>query len=181
MRRTWVLLHLGLAVGALTACSGDDGASSSTTLPPPPPETTTTTEPPLDAGEQFFVYTPAIGDCFDRRRLDRPPEDAASGQTDIVLKLDCSLPHQNEVIQVLDPPEAGGPYPGEDPLLSFARRTCVESFEAYVGMSYEVSTLELGYYLPSPIEWEEGARRLGCYVFDVNGGKLVGSVAGSAR
>jgi hypothetical protein len=40
---------------------------------------------------------------------------------------------------------------------------------------------EVGYYLPSSSEWESGARKLGCYVYDVNGAKLVGSVRSSGR
>jgi hypothetical protein len=177
-RSTW--WSVAVVAVVVAACSGDDGASTTTTSPPRPPETTTTTEPPIEAGEQIFVYTPAVGDCFDRRRLDRPAEDSATRQTDIVLKLDCSLPHDNEVIGVLEQPEEGG-YPGEDPLLAFARNNCVDAFEPYIGRAYEVSTLELGYYLPSQVEWDEGVRVIGCYVYDVSGAKLVGSVAGSGR
>lgn len=179
-RSAWVLAALTL-VATLTACTGDDGATSATTLPPPPPETTTTTEPPLEAGEEIFVYSPNVGDCFDRRRLERPREETATGQTDIVLLLDCALPHKNEVFAVVDVPDPDGPFPGEDPMLTHARRECVRSFEAYVGRAYEVSTLEIGYYLPSQLEWDEGVRTIGCYVFDLAGGKLVGSVAGSGR
>ena len=128
----------------------------------------------------MFVYTPAVGQCFDRRELEERP---ASGpqQTDIVLLLDCALPHQNEVFAVLDLPGAGRDFPGETTLQDFARRSCTADFLAYVGRAYETSELEVGYYLPSSTEWETGARRLGCYLYAVDGDKLVGSMQGSAR
>ncbi len=128
----------------------------------------------------MFVYTPVVGQCFDRRRLEERPA-AGPQQTDIVLLLDCALPHQNEVFDVLDMPGAGRDFPGETALQDFARRSCTGGFAGYVGQEYEVSALEVGYYLPSSSEWGSGAHKLGCYVYDVNGDKLVGSVRGSGR
>jgi hypothetical protein len=156
---------------------GDDATDSPTTAPL---ETTTTTEVPLEGGRQVFVYTPAVGQCFDRRELEERPATGPQ-QTDIVLLLECELPHDNEVFDVLEMPGTGPDYPGETPMNAFARRTCSTRFAEYVGKSYEVSELEIGYYLPSSGEWDSGARRLGCYLYEVNGGKLVGSMRGSTR
>lgn len=171
-----VLATAGSAVGCT---SGHDG-SSATTVTTSVPETTTTTEPPLEAGRQVFVFTPAVGQCFDRRSLDERPATGPQ-QTDIVLVLDCSLPHQNEVFDVLKMPDNPRDYPGETAMKDFARSNCTTNFMSYVGRPYEVSALEVGYYLPSSNEWDQGARTLGCYVYDVTGDKLVGSVQGSAR
>jgi hypothetical protein len=162
------------------ACSGSGDATTATTVTTAAPETTTTTEPPLEAGRQVFVYTPAIGQCFDRRQLEERPATGPQ-QTDIVLVLDCSLPHQNEVFDTIEMPGAGRDYPGEPAMQAFARSTCTNGFANYIGKPYEVSDLEVGYYLPSSGEWDSGARRLGCYVYDVNSDKLVGSMQGSAR
>jgi hypothetical protein len=167
-------------VAATLGCSGsgsEDTTDTSTTIPV---ETTTTTEPPLEAGRQVFVYTPSVGHCFDRRELEERPATGPQ-QTDIVLLLDCALPHDNEVFDVLDMPGSGPDYPGETPMNGFARRTCATHFEEYVGKAYEVSELEIGYYLPSSSEWESGARRLGCYLYEFDGDKLVGSMRGSMR
>ena len=164
---------------AVVSCRGDDGAGVATTTAPPAPETTTTTEPPLEAGEQVFVYQPSVGDCFDRRKLEPGPEQR--GQTDIVLLLDCGLPHQNETFAVLDVPGAGRDFPGEEALQDFARANCVADFEAFVGTPYVVSTLEIGYYIPTESSWGAGARTLGCYVYDVDGAKLVGTMRASGR
>jgi hypothetical protein len=166
---------------ALSGCSGDDGTSASDTVPVAPIETTTTTEPPLEAGEQIFVYSPEVNDCFDRRLLEGPSDVGPQGQSEIVLRLDCDLPHRYEVFEVLDYPEPGPDHPGEDPMQAFARRECVVSFGPFVGERYEVSELEIGYYLPSPTEWDQGMRRIGCYLYDVAGESLVGSMRGSTR
>jgi hypothetical protein len=170
-----------LLVGLLSAsCSGSVGGGADETSTTVAPETTTTTEAPLEAGRQVFVYTPAVGQCFDRRELEERPATGPQ-QTDIVLLLDCGLPHQNEVFDVLEMRDAGPGYPGETAMNAYARRTCPQRFEEYVGTSYEVSVLEIGYYLPSSSEWDSGARRLGCYLYDVNGDRLTGSMRGSMR
>jgi hypothetical protein len=175
----WSLVW-SLGAAALVGCSGSGGGDASDPSTTVPPETTTTTEVPLEAGRQVFVYTPAAGQCFDRRELEERP---ASGpqQTDIVLLLDCELPHENEVFDVLEMPASGPVYPGETAMNAFARRNCSTRFEEFVGTSYEISVLEIGHYLPSSTEWDSGARRLGCYLYDANGDRLVGSMRGSMR
>jgi hypothetical protein len=177
--RRWLVLVTMAAIGVLASCSGD-GDPTAVTTTTAVPETTTTTEPPLEAGREVFVYTPAVGQCFDRRDLEERPESGPQ-QTEIVLVLDCSLPHENEVFDVLSLPGAGSDYPGEPAMQAFARAGCTANFAAFVGRSYETSALEVGYYLPSSNEWDSGARRLGCYVYDLNRNKLVGSVRGSGR
>jgi hypothetical protein len=172
-------LVLAITLSAAGCTSGND-TSSSTTVTTAAPETTTTAEPPLQAGREVFVFTPGVGQCFDRRRLDERPATGPQ-QTDIVLVLDCSLPHQNEIFDVLAMPGSPRDYPGESAMHDFARNNCTTNFMSYVGRPYEVSALEVGYYLPSSSEWDQGARTLGCYVSDVNGDKLVGSARGSSR
>lgn len=164
---------------AAAGCSGGGDGASTTTTGPPPTEPTTTTEPPIEAGEQVFVYQPSIGDCFDRRTLEPAPE--PGGQTDIVLLLDCALPHQYETFSVVDPPDVGPDFPGEKPLEEVAKASCVTVFEAFVGLPYVVSELEVGWYIPTAAAWGAGARSIGCYLYDLDGDKLVGSMRGSGR
>jgi hypothetical protein len=180
MRRSRLVLTAIAALCVIASACSDDGDPTAATTTTAAPETTTTTAPPLEAGRQVFVYTPAVGQCFDRRQLEERPTSGPQ-QTDIVLVLDCSLPHENEVFDVLELPDAGSDYPGEPAMQAFARARCTANFAAFVGRSYETSALEVGYYLPSSNEWDSGARRLGCYVYDVNGEKLVGSIRGSGR
>jgi hypothetical protein len=174
------LACLIFVAASTAACSAGGAGSSSTTVASVAVETTTTTEPPLEAGRQVFVYTPSVGECFDRRQLEERPATGPQ-QTDIVLLLDCALPHDNEIFTVLELPDAGPVYPGETAMQEFARRNCADAFAAYVGRAYETSELEIGHYLPSSNEWGSGARRLGCYLYAVDGEKLIGSMQGSGR
>lgn len=93
-----------LAVVVLIGCSGGDGEDQAANTSPTTTEssdTTTTTEAPMDAGHRAYVYTPTVGDCFDRRRLE-PDE----GGGLVVLLLDCSLPHTYEVYALFEIDEA---------------------------------------------------------------------------
>jgi len=173
-------LALVAALAWTSACSGGGGGSSTTTASTNAVPETTTTEPPLEAGRQVFVYTPSVGECFDRRQLEERPATGPQ-QTDIVLVLDCALPHQNEIFAVLELPQSGPDFPGETVMQDFARRNCTTDFATYVGRAYETSALEVGHYLPSSNEWASGTRRLGCYLYAVGGEKLVGTMQGSGR
>jgi hypothetical protein len=174
-----LVLAAALLALTLAGCNGDDGGAATTTTGPPPTESTTTTEPPVEAGEQVFVYLPSVGDCFDRRQLESAPDQR--GQTDIVLLLECDLPHRYETFSVLEPPDAGNDFPGEKALEDLARASCVTAFEAFVGRPYVVSELEVGWYLPTASAWGQGARAIGCHVYDLDGDKLVGTMRGSGR
>jgi hypothetical protein len=177
-----------VGVGVLAACGGGGAPpeTTTTTVDTTPPETTTTTEAPVEAGQVLYVYRPGVGDCFDRRRLG-PDE----GGSRVVLLLDCSLPHTFEVFWVFDLDEAaldrtpgGVPeqgYPGEDPIIAVAKRTCVQPFADFVGRPYERSTLELGWVVPTAGQWDDGNRTVGCTVYDPAGGRLIDSQAGTAR
>jgi hypothetical protein len=177
-----------LAAALVTGCGGGDPPpeANDTTTTTASPETTTTTEAPVEAGRVLYVYRPGVGDCFDRRRLD--PE---AGGDRIVLLLDCALPHTYEVFWVFELTEADleGPdgtvpdngYPGEDPLIDVAKRRCTQPFAEFVGLPYERSELELGWVIPTPTQWSDGSRTVGCTVYDAAGGRLVDSQAGTAR
>jgi len=170
---------LGIVVVAFivisaSACSGtganNDAAATTTTEPAP---TTTTTEAPLSAGKQFSFYVPAVGECFDVR----PIGNAAP----IYLRLDCSLPHQNEVFATFDYTDTKT-YPGAEKLQTQAKQRCPASWEAYVGKPYETSRLALAYALPDEAGWNNGIRHVvGCLVVDPASERRVGSVKGIAE
>ena len=160
-----------VAVGTLAGCSGNP-ASTATTTTTAPPETTTTTEAPLTAGKQFSFYVPAVGDCFDVRTAPKAPT--------IYLKLDCSLPHENEVFAILE--LTGKDYPGAPFLEAAAKKSCPPSWEAYVGAPYETSVFEIGYLLPDEASWGNGIRHVtGCLIQSGDGSRMVGSARGSGR
>lgn len=189
---------MGLA--ALTGCGGDaatdpDLTSTSSTTPP---DTTPTTEVPPDAAQVLYVYTPGVGDCFDRRRLEDGPA---------ILLLDCTQPHTFQVFAVFDfdestlPPNivaaeglptsgegttgavgAGPqPWPGEDVLAAAARRTCPQPFAEWVGLPYERSVFELSWVLPDEAAWENGGRVIGCTLWDPTTERMANDSRGAAR
>jgi len=170
-----VALAVGLALasltGVLSACSGN-AAKSLTTTTTTPPETTTTTEAPLTAGKQISFYVPAVGDCFDVRPVDKAPP--------IYLKLDCALPHQNEVFATVD--FTGKDYPGAPFLEAVAKKTCPASWPAYVGKPYETSSYEIGYLLPDEAGWGNGIRHVtGCLIQPGSGERTSGTAKGSGQ
>jgi hypothetical protein len=177
-RRTRVgfgLLALGSLVGAAACSAQTESTAATTTVTTAAPDTSTsTTELPLTAGRQISFYVPAVGDCFDLRQPDPKKPDK------IVLKLDCNLPHDNEVFGVFDVAEKD--FPGQEILDSEGKMQCPKQFKAYVGLPYETSVYEMGYYTPTAADWGQGIRHVtGCYVFDAKGNDLTGSVKGSGK
>jgi hypothetical protein len=173
----WAWWWAAILVVVPSACAGSDNslpASTTATTAAPAP---TTTEVPLDRGRQLFVYTPLVGDCFDKRAIT-----ANNRPTEVTLKLDCSLPHQNEVFAVIpyvlpDPANAG--YPGRDVLRRFGKLECPKRYEAYVGRAYELSKYEIGYVDPTENTWASN-RSIGCYLYDGSDHLLVNTVKGTA-
>ena len=193
-----LLVVAGLA--SLASCGGGETATEPTpaTDTTAPPETTTTTEVPAEAAQVLYVYTPSVGDCFDRRRL----EDGAA-----VLLLDCTQPHTFQVFGVFDfdestlPPNlvasdgaatsgegttgvvGTGPrsWPGEDPLIVAAQRTCPALFAEWVGVPYERSVFELSWVLPNEESWGNGSRVIGCTLWDPTTDRMATDSRGAAR
>lgn len=190
--RSIVALLMGLVAVVLLFAAGcssnDDGGGEpvddSTTVVTEPTTTTTTTEAPAEDGQAVYVYTPAVGNCFDRRQLE--PE---QGGPRVILLLDCELPHSFEVIGVVEfddsalRPPSGAPaeFPGQDALTAAARLQCPPLFAQWVGMPYEVSELELSWVVPDEQSWADGNRIIGCTVFDPFTERLTGTTKDSRR
>ena len=169
------LAVIGSVALLLTGCGGSKGpvrAATTTSVAP----TTTTTEAPITAGHQISVYVPKVGDCYDDRTVGTPPT-----TSQIVLLLDCALPHQNQVYATLDyPPDPT--FPGTGVLEAYAKAHCVASFQAFVGKPFETSIYGLGYELPTADSWGNGIRHvLGCLLVDPAGGRLAGTAQGSQK
>ena len=194
-RRVLLLL---LAVVALiaAACGGDDGSETADTTTTAATETTTTTQPDSPGRLiEFHDFSP--GDCFDERivvgqgitEIDiegRVATDTTlAEQTDTTTQSEerflvaCDLPHDNEVFLVIEMEDvAGAPYPGEEVVQEFADVSCFTAFEDYVGQQYELSQLEIAYFMPTEESWPLPDREVVCFVFNRSGPKLEGSVNG---
>ncbi len=162
-----------------TGCSGDDGGTAATTTTSEiPVETTTTTEVPIEGGEQIFVYEPEVGDCFDLRRLE---SEGSTGPVDIVLLIDCTLPHRYEVFDVQSFENVYGVYPGEQALEDFANQNCTRNFDGYVGQRYELSEIEVHFWTTVEREWGSGPQPFACTLYVPGSDRSAGSLAGSSR
>lgn len=168
------LALVAVALAVLASCSSKEEATTpNTTGTTAPPETTTTTEVPLAAGRQIFVWTPEPGECFDKRKPDPKKPD------EVVLKLDCNLPHSNEIFGTIDLPVKD--HPGDPFMKELGMKECPKQFKVYVGAPYETSRWEMGYYFPPASSWGQSNKHvIGCYLYDP-GKKLEGSKKASAQ
>ncbi|RRR34444.1 septum formation protein [Schaalia georgiae] len=102
-----------------------------------------------------------IGQC-----IQQPEND----QVSTVETVDCSKPHDAEVffLHKLE----GSDYPGQDSLTSTAEQVCVAAFQGYVGTSYEESSLDVTWFLPTTQSWAQNDHEIVCMVADMQGRKL---------
>ena len=112
-----------------------------------------------------------VGTCFD------DPE-SFSAVTEVPV-IDCSEPHDNEVIATFDVP--GDAYPGDDSVTEQSEVGCVARFEPYVGIDYDSSIYEVGWLNPTEDSWATGDREVICFAYDVTLAKITGSIEGVAE
>ena len=103
---------------------------------------------------------------------DLPPE--------VTTLVDCRRPHDAEIFEVLEhPAPAGEDYPGTVGMEAWATQACYQRFEAFVGVEYERSLLEIGSIRPPRENWEQGPyRAVHCYVY-VPGRQMSGGMGGA--
>ena len=185
-----VVAALALASCSSSSTSSPSATTASTTTTAPGPTTTTTLEPEAGVGRISFVYGPVVGDCIDLRSVATgkavttratPAVDATmKSDKDVMLRLNCDLPHQYEVTST---PEAGlapTPAPTTEQFIVAAKKLCPAAFKTYVGIPYPSSSLEVGWILPTDEQRARGVQVIGCTAFDPKG-KLTGSVKDSKR
>ncbi len=112
-----------------------------------------------------------VGDCFDDGAF-------ANAQISEVPGVPCSAPHDNEIYAAFD--IAGDAWPGDDDVEAAATQGCYDRFAAAIGESYEESAVDFTTIYPSEGSWNRADdREVLCVGFDVDRGKLTGSVIGS--
>lgn len=117
------------------------------------------------------------GDCFNEY-LYRDGSDFRQQVTSVVS---CNGPHDREAyFRTEYPGGENATYPIDDELNRWADVTCLEEFEAFVGLDYVLSALEIGAVVPTFESWtNDGDRAVICYVFPDQGGRLLASVRNS--
>jgi len=167
-----------VAVVAGTILEVRGGASS----PERPAEAETEAE---DVDNDIAFEYLRVGDCFD----DPNEYGAYDGEGAwTMLLIPCEEPHWYELYAKSDLgmshfPDAMSPraqFPGDDAVSDAAEEICYDAFADYVGGSYEDSTLDFWYYLPTAESWAHGDRIARC-VIGLEDGTIEGSAAGSGR
>ena len=110
---------------------------------------------PSPAGEEVFVTTLEVGDCFSY--------DQNAESIGFVQRLPCSKPHKYELIHVLVLPE--GPYPGESGIDAAVLGPCEAAFEAYTGETYGESRFNFSWFWPDEEAWQADDRSVQCFGF----------------
>lgn len=111
------------------------------------------------------------GDCFD---LKGPTEEDVA---DVDAK-PCTEPHEFEMFFVGDLPQ--GDYPA-DSISAFLETECVRAFDAYVGLAYAQSALDIRALIPSESSWDAGDHAVKCMVSDPIDEELTSSMRNASR
>jgi hypothetical protein len=123
-------------------------------------------------GASISVFHLKSGDCL------VPPSNVKAELTSIKV-VSCKEAHTEEVYALVT--DSGGDnYPGASRLETFANGSCLQHYQAYVGVAYQDSSLFYTYLLPSVRSWAANDRTIVC-VITTTGQKLTGSVKGSRR
>jgi hypothetical protein len=104
----------------------------------------------------------------------------AAVTADVTRSVDCATSHDDEIVGVVSDTVAGA-YPGQAAVDAFANGPCMTAFGTYVGIDFEVSTLDMITLTPTELSWARGDRQISCVVAARDGSKLTGSVMGSRR
>ncbi len=121
-------------------------------------------------GGSLSVFDLRVGDCFD---------EPAGSQVSHLVAVPCAEPHDNEAFAIFDLDD--GDYPGEEAVDGIAEEGCLAAFADYVGIDYAESVLAASTFTPTAASWKDGDREVVCFLQDLEGSKLSGSMAGAQR
>lgn len=163
----------------LAGCGSDGakGAKTDATADPAPTITSTTAAQGLPPGAELLpVLDLDKGNCFDAM-----PGSAAADQA--VWHINCNDAHAYEVYEVVtydaDGSRRGSPYPGADAVRDWSEQACYAQFEAFVGVRWTISDLDIKVWWPSQKSWDNNDRGIICTVMAANGSKLTGTQRGT--
>lgn len=120
----------------------------------------------------------ATGDCLNARF--REVQAGETVDTRNLRPVDCATAHENEVVGTIAYTDAGA-FPGMQAFEEFAQAPCLAAFESYVGVSFEVSVLDMFILTPTDLTWIKGHRDIACIVMTLDGNQLTGTIRGTGR
>lgn len=113
-----------------------------------------------------------VGDCFD---LKDPNVDTI----DDVRAVPCTTQHTYELFFRGTMPS--GDYPTDDAFDAWMSANCLPAFDSYVGRTYDQSTLEVYYLVPSDDAWRSGDYSIQCALYPQNNAHPTTSLKGSQQ
>lgn len=142
----------------------------------------------IGAGAAFFflsnsdtgdlaVDRMSVGDCWN-------DPDIGPEATEVfeVPQVPCDEPHANEVFAVVDlPAGSSAPYPGEFETYLEGFQMCLSRFDAYVGVPFGESPLDIYTLYPIATGWADGDREVVCSLYLLDETPLVGTEKDSDR
>lgn len=127
----------------------------------------------ITSAQDVAVVDLMTGDCFN------DPDADQVGDIQVVEVVPCEQPHDTEIYHSFTLTE--GSRPDDTALEELAAGQCFPAFDAFVGIQFEISELDLFLLTPSADEWNRGHRTLHCVLFNLDLSELVGSARGTAR
>lgn len=127
----------------------------------------------VDGGE-VGAFRIRLGDCL----LAAPDGDFES-----IEAVPCEQSHQNEVYAAFNLPfPDSAAFPGRDAVGAAADEGCLERFEPFVGVEYQVSEFGISSITPSEGSWTEvDDREVLCLISEYDGTPKTGSARGTNR
>lgn len=167
---------ISFIVMATTSLSENDRGPLAVPSERPPGDDGSTTQGDDPSAIEGAEMTPfeelEVGDCIPLVEY---------GDEDMIFELPvvpCEQPHTDEVYLIFDVED--GEFPGDDALGVVASDGCLEAFEAYVGVPYEVSELDYYYYQPTKSSWARASdRTVQCILFSYE--DVTGTLKGANR
>ena len=168
-----------LALSGSACSNGEDGTAGESTATSTTLAVATTAPPGRPPGAvDTGLAELAAGDCFDT--IDDP---AVSDLA--VWTLDCEMPHSYEVYDVVayegDGAGRGTSYPGVATVQDWSEQACYDRFEAFVGVRWTISELDIAVWWPSEESWARADRTVICAVTSDTGDELTGTQRGLGR
>lgn len=119
------------------------------------------------------AFSMQLGDCFD------DADDAAEvDEVFGVAGVPCDQPHDNEVYAIFD--TVLTEFPGSEVMGETATDACIERFEAFVGLDYPSSQLDVFPMYPTVESWNQrDDREIVCALYDLSLEKLTGTMRNS--
>jgi len=150
-----ILLGVVADLGEEAAVETGSTVSPATESPAFPPAETSRPQQeeetaPAEAGE-VDVNKLRVGDCFTE------VQDVEKEIIFTVPVVPCSEPHSDEVFALVTLPD--GDFPGQEAIYDQGEELCIAEFDAFVGLSYRESMLDLWVIAPVEEGWRAGTGR----------------------